>query len=1042
MSKKRVIRLLICLVLIPILFFSVVIIVLSYKQNQLVQYAITHANKDIKGRVSLTGSHIAPFANFPMISIDLENLEIFESKDPNAGCLAQVKDAYIGFNIWEILSGELKIHKISLKQGHLDIKQHRDGTINIVNALSSTMPAKEVSEDLHLDLDAIELIEMDINKLNEATQLKFDVFIKKAKSAFKSNSHGIDFSLDSDLFMSVIQHNKPTFFNHKHVSFDTEFKFNKRNQHLEFQQTEVEFEKTLLDFKGDIVLSDDLDVDLKLRGHKPNFNLFLAFAPQDVASKMAQFDNNGKVYFNASVKGKTSNGNSPAIEVHFGCSKGMLHNTSTNKKMQDIGFTGYFSNGKKRDLSSSIFSIKGIKLKPELGKVNADLIIKNFEKPEIDLSMNALLDLDFLARFSKIKEIRGMGGKISLDLRFHDVIDLQNPESTLKSLNQAYYSKLNVSGFHGHISGMKHRIENLSLNAEAKGHGLKLTNCEIKLGNSNISLNGSLSDLPAIIHHSEIPIQFEFQVNSKHIDFNDFSNVQKSEQALDESISNLRMKGKFITSAKAFIESKNLPTGEFVISNFNGKLKHYPHAFHDIHLDLLVDEQDLTLKEFNGLIDHSDFKFNGKFHRYDFWFQPQLTGKGEVEFSLTSGQLILKELLSYGGKNHLPEEYRKEILKNVSFKGHAKIDFQHGNMAGGNLKLDKLSGKLDSHPLALHDFSGVIDLNSDVLVLHHFRGMVGQSDIDINGNYHLSNQKFRNKIDLRSNMMDLNALLSGHSSPQTLHGKEHDKAPSIFDTPFPNLDLKLDIQHFIYNDYNVHGVHLDAHFYEDHHIDVDHIKISTAEGSISGTAVFSGRDKNQIYFSPHLTIHHLNLDKLMLKFDNFGQDHLVSENLHGYAEGTISGKVHLHADLIPNLDKSDLEIKIQVTKGRLENYAPLIDLSNYFEDKDLRKVNFDTLSNVFKLKDGVLTIPEMIICSNLGFIKISGNQSISGKMPMQYRVGIPWIMLKDIARNKLFGRRKQELNSDEIVTANEQTKFVFVKIQGDLENYKVVLDRK
>jgi hypothetical protein len=180
----------------------------------------------------------------------------------------------------------------------------------------------------------------------------------------------------------------------------------------------------------------------------------------------------------------------------------------------------------------------------------------------------------------------------------------------------------------------------------------------------------------------------------------------------------------------------------------------------------------------------------------------------------------------------------------------------------------------------------------------------------------------------------------------------------------------------------------------------------------------------------------------MLKFDNFGQDHLVSENLHGFAEGKVQGKIHLHADLVPNLDHSELEIDVQVTNGRLENYEPLVDLGTYFEDKDVSSVKFDTLTNVFRLKNGKLTIPEMVICSSLGFLKISGNQSISGKMPMQYQIGIPWSMVKDVARNKIFKNKKDNEETDEIITEEKKAKYIYFKVDGDMENFKVTLVKK
>ncbi len=56
-----------------------------------------------------------------------------------------------------------------------------------------------------------------------------------------------------------------------------------------FQETQVELEKAVLDFSGNIYLNKDVEVDLKLKGHKPDFNLFLAVAPEELKESLNSF---------------------------------------------------------------------------------------------------------------------------------------------------------------------------------------------------------------------------------------------------------------------------------------------------------------------------------------------------------------------------------------------------------------------------------------------------------------------------------------------------------------------------------------------------------------------------------------------------------------------------------------------------------------------------------------------------------------------------------------------------------------------------------
>jgi hypothetical protein len=65
----------------PIVLFFTVLLIVYVKQDEIVKDLIETANKDFKGAIRIKGSHVAPFANFPFISIDIEGLEVFEGDD-------------------------------------------------------------------------------------------------------------------------------------------------------------------------------------------------------------------------------------------------------------------------------------------------------------------------------------------------------------------------------------------------------------------------------------------------------------------------------------------------------------------------------------------------------------------------------------------------------------------------------------------------------------------------------------------------------------------------------------------------------------------------------------------------------------------------------------------------------------------------------------------------------------------------------------------------------------------------------------------------
>ncbi len=144
-TRKFWIRLSLSIILIPVLLFTIVTSIVYFKQKEIVQELIVHVNEDFEGSIQLKGSHVSPFAAFPYISIDLEDLHIYEGKKRvKKEEILHLSDCYVGFNIWDILKGNYSIKSIKLSNGTIRLVQHKDGTLNLANALKSKKPVEEV----------------------------------------------------------------------------------------------------------------------------------------------------------------------------------------------------------------------------------------------------------------------------------------------------------------------------------------------------------------------------------------------------------------------------------------------------------------------------------------------------------------------------------------------------------------------------------------------------------------------------------------------------------------------------------------------------------------------------------------------------------------------------------------------------------------------------------------------------------------------------------------------------------------------------------
>jgi hypothetical protein len=85
----------------------------------------------------------------------------------------------------------------------------------------------------------------------------------------------------------------------------------------------------------------------------------------------------------------------------------------------------------------------------------------------------------------------------------------------------------------------------------------------------------------------------------------------------------------------------------------------------------------------------------------------------------------------------------------------------------------------------------------------------------------------------------------------------------------------------------------------------------------------------------------------------------------------------------------------------------------------------------------------MTINSTLGFLEISGTQKMNETLDMDYEIGVPWKMIKNVAANKLFRRKKKDEEAEEeIQYKKENSKFIYVTVKGGIEDFKVNVGKK
>ncbi|RXK87149.1 AsmA family protein [Filimonas effusa] len=1069
-TRKRIIRIVLIPVIVLVLLVGIAATILFTQQDRLVKLAVKELNKQLQGELVINGSNISLLQNYPYISIGLKQVQFYANKQKNAKPIYESERLYIGFSLTDILQQKYHVKVIALKNGHLDLVQDNAGRLNIVEASRMKTDTSTVTDssstELDLNLKKVVIKDMLVAYSDKKSGQHFTSRISKIQSSFKMDSLLIHAKLNGAMLLDYTRPGDTVLFRHKHFETDLEFSYNKASKMVNLPVGKLKLEEARFNITGTADLAHDNTVDLRIKGDKPDFKQLFSFAPEAVTQELGRFKYDGHLSFDGHIKGAIKQNQLPLIELSFACDNAWLHNTKANKRIDSLAFKGFYTNGPAHSLKTSELRLMGMNARPDKGIFKGNFVMRDFTDPKLFMQVNSELELAFLGAFLGIKDLERLTGHISLKMNFKELVDIGAPEESMARLSQGIQSELTIRDLTFRIPNYPHMIRNLDLHADMKDGFVCLDTLSFNLGHSDFKMKGTLSDLPALFHQQQKPVQLTFSAASQRMIMKELLafDTAKSNKAKEE-ILGFNIGLSLETSVNELLHPKPLPKGKFKIEKLFASFKHYPHAFHDFGAELAINDTALLLRKFGGMIDSTDLAFKGRVVNYQLWFDSVKRGRTQIAFDLQSKRLAMRDLLGKYSRKLVPQDYHEEVTTNLWLR--SKTDLRYDSVFRfAKIRIANISGTLQKHAFQLDSVKGTVMLGADHFVrIDTLTGKVGRSDFDISMRLYTGKdtvkRKKENYLRFASRFLDVDQLtnyrllateentpaLSSAPAPATVTHKTtsaHANAFNIFQIPFIDFTGTVNIGKIKYHRLWIKNLYSNARMRADQHLFLDTLGLEIAEGRIDARGYFNGADAKKIFMKSRMRITDMNIEKMMLKLDYLGQDYVINKNIKGRLNGVIKGYVQIHPDLTPVIENSTAELDVDIRNGTLINFAPMQAMSSYFKDKNLNMVRFDTLRNKLTFKEGALIIPSMNINSSLGFMEISGKQALD--MKMEYYMRIPLKMVTSVGFRMLFGKKQEEVDPDQVDAieyrdVNKKVRFMNIKVTGTPDDYKIGLGK-
>jgi len=214
------------------------------------------------------------------------------------------------------------------------------------------------------------------------------------------------------------------------------------------------------------------------------------------------------------------------------------------------------------------------------------------------------------------------------------------------------------------------------------------------------------------------------------------------------------------------------------------------------------------------------------------------------------------------------------------------------------------------------------------------------------------------------------------------------------------------------------------------------LSLSHADGMISGQAFYMPLPKDHAALSFEGFLSHLNLTTLMNAWDNFGQTQLTSQQISGDLNAQLNVQIEWDADWNVKEEAFVANADFTVADGRIQGYAPLLDLARFADVEDLKDVRFAPVQNQIRIANRVVNIPQMHLENNALELKVEGSHSFDNDMDFTLRLNLRDILGGDEPRGNAELRSLIEEQSD------RGPVWIPMRLYGPVDDPKFSLDTK
>lgn len=549
---------------------AAVLIIIYFYEDSIKKLIVDQINKQLTTEIQVNEIELSLFRKFPSVSLVFTDVTAKDAiKSTNKGKLLTAKNIYLEFSIWDLFSKNYKIRKIEAEDGVVNIVTYLDGSVNYQFWKSDSITS---DESFSFDLQKVILKNMIIRYRDYSTAQDYLGATSNMVVKGKFNSDHYTMYANGNLMLSYVNISGVKFLPGKDVNIDLILDVDQNTETYKFTEGKLGMGSMKFDVGGSVMHNDKKHyINLSVTGAKTKLESFINEIPYEYRKYFVNYKAKGDFYFNTSITGSYMNNDVPGVFISFGIKEGSLEQKESDITLENVSMTGTYSNGTAHSFSGSELVIKDFSSTLKSGKIKGDITITNFSKPEIEMKLNADMDITELQDFLKIDSIESAKGKMDISVTFKGGVNSEGGFTMNDFIKSKTEGTLNIADAAVTIKKDPRKYDKINGKFEFSNNDLIIDSLSLMINQSDYKLKGYFKNLLSFIFLKDQKLLIDANLASAKTELDDLLQYnttstdttyrllfpEKIEFKLNANISKLTFRKFTATNIKGKIKLKN-----------------------------------------------------------------------------------------------------------------------------------------------------------------------------------------------------------------------------------------------------------------------------------------------------------------------------------------------------------------------------------------------------------------------------------------------------------------------------------------------------